>query len=43
MPETDEIAAEILQRLQTATEEMEGLMLLLEDEEDLEVLENDAK
>jgi type I restriction enzyme M protein len=32
LPEPDEIAAEIFQRLQTATEEMEALMLLLEEE-----------
>jgi type I restriction enzyme M protein len=37
LPEPDEIAAEIFQRLQSATDEMEALMLLLENEEDLEV------
>ncbi|MEA5539496.1 N-6 DNA methylase [Limnoraphis robusta Tam1] len=37
LPSPDIIAAEIFQRLQTATEEMEALMLLLENEEDLEV------
>ena len=39
----DVIAAEIWQGLLTATDEMEALMLLLEDEEDLEVLDNDIK
>lgn len=39
----DIITAEIWQGLLTATEEMEALMLLLEDEEDLKVLENDIK
>ncbi|MGB3510985.1 MAG: N-6 DNA methylase [Microcoleaceae cyanobacterium] len=37
LPDPDIIAAEILQRLQTATQEMESLMLLLGDEENFEV------
>jgi type I restriction enzyme M protein len=37
LPEPEEIAAEIMMRLQTAMEEMEALTALLDDEEETEV------